>query len=98
MNLFFTGVQNDEVKLREGKTAAVGQQSTAIKMKTYAGEESIDCSTDSTWESGFPHHHYHHTPTHHSTPSLHQLAHWLPETVKDHHETSCVWEMFRHAL
>lgn len=54
MNLFYfffflTEVQDDEVRLKEGRTAAVGRQSTAIKMKTYAGKESIDCSADSTW-------------------------------------------------
>ncbi len=76
MNRFLWGVWNDEAKLREGKTAAVGQQSTAIKMKTYVGEESVDCSTDSTWESGLPHHHHHqhhyHTSTHplYSQPAL----------------------------
>lgn len=93
MNLF-TDVQNDEMKLREGKTAAVGQQSTAIKMKMYVGEKSIDCSTDSTWKSGFPPT----TTTHSPTPSLHQLAHWLSETVKDHYGGNCVWEMSRLAL
>lgn len=45
------GAWSDEVKLREGKTAAVGQQSTPIKIKMYVGEESVDCSTDFTWES-----------------------------------------------
>lgn len=64
------GVWNDEVKLKEGETAAVRQQSTDIKMKMYVGEESVSCSTDSTWESGLPHHlHLHPTPLH-SQPAL----------------------------
>lgn len=69
MNLF-TDVQNDEMKLREGKTAAVGQQSTAIKMKMYVGEKSIDCSTDSTWKSGSP-------PPPPHTPLLPACISWL---------------------
>lgn len=59
---FFIGVWNDEVKLREGKTAAVGWQSRAIKMKMYVGEEFVGCFTDSTWESGLPHHHHRDPP------------------------------------
>ena len=44
------------------------QRSTAIKIKMHVGEESIDCSADSTWESGLPQHHHHNRPTHTHTP------------------------------
>lgn len=53
------------------------QRSTAIKIKMHVGEESIDCSADSTWESGLPQHHHHHHPTHTHTPLLPVCISWL---------------------
>lgn len=72
---FLTEVQDDEVRLKEGRTAAVGRQSTAIKMKTYAGKESIDCSADSTWVKWIcPTPHRPHSPLHPRPASAASLA------------------------